>query len=206
MTYRGIKFTNIFIVSVILIAHFFAPEGYLFYQHTMSELAGQGVPNAWILTSGFILGGSLYIGFAFHAYRQQQLPEWLFGLTALNGLLTLLLGVFPTSYDGLPNLAVNETIVVIHRYIAYGSNLLTIASITTHAGLSQGKMLKYRHLVFLVLAFIFSGLFIFYQQEVRGIFQRLILLTTTTWTITSFGTLSLTHRRAKQQHIPSMNR
>jgi len=202
----GIRLTNLLIVSIIFLAHFFAPEGYLFYQHTMSELAGQGVPNAWILTSGFVLGGASYIGFAIYYVQKQNLPKWLFWLTALNGLMTLLLGVFPTSYDELINVNVNETVVIIHRYIAYASNLLTLSSITTHAALSKQKYLKLQHLFFLVFAFVFSGFFILYNQDVRGIFQRLILLTTTLWTLSSYGELVLSKNRSVQQNFARANR
>lgn len=203
--FLGIRLTNLLIVSIIFLAHFFAPEGYLFYQHTMSELAGQGVPNAWILTTGFVLGGSLYIGFAIFYLQNQKLPTWLFWLTALNGLMTLLLGVFPTSYDGLINANVNETVVIIHRYIAYASNLLTLASITTHAALSKQKNLKLQHLFFLVFAFVFSGFFVLYNQDIRGIFQRLILMTTTLWTLTSYGELTLSKSRSVQQNFASVD-
>ncbi|MEY3610011.1 MAG: hypothetical protein RLZZ264_532 [Bacillota bacterium] len=202
----GIRLTNLLIVTIIFLAHFFAPEGYLFYQHTMSELAGQGVANAWILTTGFVLGGASYIGFAIYYVQKQNLPKWLFWLTALNGLMTLLLGVFPTSYDELINVDVNETVVIIHRYIAYASNLLTLSSITTHAALSKQKYLKLQHLFFLVFAFVFSGFFILYNQEVRGIFQRLILLTTTLWTLSSYGELVLSRNRSVQQNFARTNR
>jgi hypothetical membrane protein len=172
----------------------------------MSELAGQGVPNAWILTTGFIVGGASYIAFAFYYLQKQKLPVWLFWLTALNGLMTLLLGFFPTSYDGLVNADVNETVVIIHRYIAYASNLLTLASITTHAALSKQKNLKLRHLFFLVFAFVFSGFFVLYNQDIRGVFQRLILLTTTLWTLSSYGELVLSKNRSVQQNFASVNR
>jgi hypothetical membrane protein len=196
-----IRFTNLFIVSVIFIAHFFSPQGYIFYLHTMSELAGQGVENAWILTTGFILGGASYMGFSYYYYKTASLPTWLFVLTFSNGLMTLLLGVFPTSYDGFNNYPANETIVIIHRYIAYASNLLTIASITVHAALSKNPTLKLRHLFFLVFAFVFSGFFILYNQDIRGVFQRLILLTTTAWTLTSYGVWDLKQSRAKKQNL-----
>lgn len=204
--FLGVRLTNLLIISIIFIAHFFAPEGYLFYKHTMSELAGQGVTNAWILTTGFILGGSMYIGFAFYYLQKHKLPTWLFWLTALNGLMTLLLGVFPTSYDELINVNVNETVVIIHRYIAYASNLLTVASITTHAALSKQKQLKLQHLFFLVFALVFSGFFILYNQDIRGIFQRLILLTTTLWTLSSYGEFTLSKHRAIQQNFSRVNR
>jgi hypothetical protein len=200
-----VRFTNLFIVSVILIAHFFAPQGYVFYLHTMSELAGQGVENAWILTSGFVLGGASYMGVSYYYFKTSSLPMWLFLLTFFNGLMTLLLGVFPTSYDGLVNYPANETIVIIHRYIAYASNFLTIASITVHAALSKNPSLKLRHLSFLVFAFVFSGFFILYDQDIRGVFQRMILLTTTVWTLTSYGVLSLKQARAKQQNLSRIN-
>jgi hypothetical membrane protein len=202
--FTWIRFTNLFIVSVIFIAHFFAPQGYVFYLHTMSELAGQGVDNAWILTTGFILGGASYMGFAYYYVKTSSLPTWLFLLTFFNGLMTLLLGVFPTSYDGLTSYQANETIVIIHRYIAYASNFLTIASITVHAALSKNPSLKLRHLFFLVFAFVFSGFFILYNQDIRGIFQRLILLTTTVWTFTSYGVWDLKQARAKQQNFSSV--
>jgi len=201
-----IRYTNLFIVSMILLAHFFSPQGYIFYLHTMSELAGQGVENAWILTSGFMLGGASYMGFSYYYLKTASLPKWLFFLTFSNGLMTLLLGVFPTSYDGLTGFTANETIVIIHRYIAYASNLLTIASITVHAVLSNNPNLKLRHLFFLVFAFVFSGFFILYNQDIRGIFQRMILLTTTIWTFTSYGVLELKQARTKQQHFSSVKR
>ena len=206
MLFHWIRYTNLFIVSVILIAHFFSPQGYIFYLHTMSELAGQGVENAWILTSGFMLGGASYMGFSYYYLKTAALPKWLFFLTFSNGLMTLLLGVFPTSYDGLTGFTANETIVIIHRYIAYTSNLLTIASITVHAVLSKNPDLKLRHLFFLVFAFVFSGFFILYNQDIRGIFQRMILLTTTIWTFTSYGVLELKQARTKQQHFSSVKR
>lgn len=206
MLFPWIRYTNLFIVSVILIAHFFSPQGYVFYLHTMSELAGQGVENAWILTSGFVLGGASYMGFSYYYLKTAALPKWLFFLTFSNGLMTLLLGVFPTSYDGLINFSANETVVIIHRYIAYASNLLTIASITVHAALSKNPNLKLRHLFFLVFAFVFSGFFILYNQEIRGLFQRMILLTTTVWTFTSYGVMNLNQARTKQQHFSSVKR
>jgi hypothetical protein len=204
--YTWIRYTNIFIVSIIFIAHFFAPVGYLPYMHTMSELAGQGVSNAWILTSGFLIGGLSYMVFSFYYLKTDNLPSWLFWLTFLNGFMTFLLGVFPTSYDGLLNYPVDDLVVVIHRYIAYASNLLTITSIIVHAAKSTDKQLKLRHLFFLVFAFVFSGFFILYNQDIRGIFQRLILITTTLWTVSSYGIWKLKKGRLKQQNFSSVNR
>ncbi len=204
--YTWIRYTNIFIISIIFIAHFFAPVGYLPYMHTMSELAGQGVPNAWILTSGFFIGGLSYMVFSFYYLKKDNLPSWLFWLTFLNGFMTFLLGVFPTSYDGLLNYPVDDLVVVIHRYIAYASNLLTITSIIVHAAKSNDKQLKLRHLFFLVFAFVFSGFFILYNQDIRGIFQRLILLTTTLWTVSSYGIWKLKKGRLKQQNFSRVDR
>jgi hypothetical protein len=186
---NGIKFTNLLLVFTIFIAHFFAPTGYIFYQHTMSELAGQGVPNSWILTTGFYVVGMFYVFFSWFYFKAKILPGWLFGLTLANGVMTILLGVFPTSFDGLVNttIVVNETVVVLHRYVAYASNALTITSILLHLILANSIDLKMKHASFFVLTFIFSGFFILYNQDIRGIFQRLILLTNSFWTVWLYG-------------------
>jgi hypothetical membrane protein len=183
----GIKFTNFWIVFIIFIAHFFAPDGYLFYQHTMSELAGQGVPNAWILTTGFFTGGLGYMIFSVYYRSKKIMPLWLFYITFANGLMTLLLGAFPTSFDELLSVSVNETIVIIHRYIAYGSNALTIAGMIGHIYVSKSPKVKIVHGYFIVFAIVFSGFFVLYDQDIRGVFQRLILLITTSWTLLYYG-------------------
>jgi hypothetical membrane protein len=206
MMIRWIRANNVLIITIIFIAHFFAPVGYTPILHTMSELAGQGVPNRWVLTTGFFLGGLGYILFATLAYRKKQIPFWLYMLTASNGLMTFLLGVFPTSYDGLLTVTVDETIVIIHRYIAYMSNFLTILTIVIHAAISRNRLLRINHLAFLILAFVFSSFFILYDQDVRGIFQRLILLTTTLWTVTSYGVWQPVLLAKKHQQAPAVNR
>lgn len=199
MKYLSIRFTNLFIITIIFIAHFFAPQDYRWTMHTMSELAAQGVPNAWLLTSGFLLGGLGYVWFGYQYWRNEKVLKWLFMLTIINGVLTFLLGIFPTSYDELITYDPNEVIVVIHRYIAYASNFVTLGMIAVHTGKSKDPLLKLQHVVFLVFAFVLSGFFVLYQQEVRGIFQRLILLTTSAWMWTSFGQLQQPLFRQKQQ-------
>jgi hypothetical membrane protein len=176
----AIRLSNAFLVSVIVLSHFFAPEGYLFYTHTMSEMAAQFAPNAWILTSGFVGAGLGYIVFSLYYFHRKKLPRWLSIMTFLNGVTLVLLAVFPTSYDGF-SIPANEQIVLIHRYIAYVSNFITLATIATHIVLSKPSIRLY-HLTFLVLAISFSAFFIFYNQDVRGLFQRLILMTTSVWT------------------------
>lgn len=177
---KAIRFSNAFLVFVIFISHFFAPEGYVFYIHTMSEMAAQFAPNAWILSTGFVGAGLGYILFSLYYFRQQKLPLWLMVMTLLNGVTLILLAVFPTSYDGYA-MPANETVVIIHRYIAYVSNFITITSLATHIVVSDTS-LRYIHTIFLILAIVFSAFFIFYNQDIRGLFQRLILLTTSVWT------------------------
>jgi hypothetical membrane protein len=203
---RFIRATNLGLVLVIIVAHFFAPAGYVITLHTMSELAGQGLENAWILTSGFWLAGLGYVVFSTLAFRNQEIPYWLYGLTISNGVMTFLLGIFPTSYDGLIHVPVIESIVIIHRYIAYTSNLITVGTIIVHIFKSTDLAMKRQHTLFLLLAIVFSGLFIFYNQDVRGIFQRLILLTTTIWTWTSYAVWKKELPTQKHQQTTMMNR
>lgn len=49
----------VFFLSVIIVAHFFAPAGYQWTQNSISELASQGHEYAWIMRSGFIGFGIL---------------------------------------------------------------------------------------------------------------------------------------------------
>lgn len=182
---KAIRLSNVFLVGVIFISHFFAPEGYLFYTHTMSEMAAQFAPNAWILTTGFVGAGLGYILFSILYLQQKKIPLWLVILTTLNGISLVLLAVFPTSFDGF-TLPPNETIVIIHRYIAYASNFITLLTLGIHIGISKGQ-LKIMHTIFLVLAIVFSSFFIYYNQDIRGLFQRLILLTTSSWTWFYYG-------------------
>jgi len=184
---RGIKFTNLFLVAVITFAHFFAPQGYTIPLHTMSELAGQGVENRWILTFGFYSVGLLYMWFGYAYFRKQTLPLFLTITTIGNGLMTLLLGVFPTSFDGYTGVPVNETVVIIHRYIAYMSQLLVIASMVYHVYKSVGHPLKTMHGAFILSSFILATLFINVDPAIRGIFQRLLLLNNSMWTVLYFG-------------------
>ena len=61
-----------YFVVVIIIAHFFMPEAYYWTQHTVSELAAQGLPNQWVMKTGFI-GFGLLINLAFiWKFRQQK--------------------------------------------------------------------------------------------------------------------------------------
>lgn len=193
---KGIRLSNAFLVFVIFLSHFFAPEGYLFYQHTMSEMAAQFAPNAWILTLGFVGAGIGYLVFSTQLHLQKLAPRWLTILVMANGLSLILLAFFPTSYDGFTQPA-NETIVVIHRYIAYVSNILTMISILLHAFFSTST-LRVKHLLFFTMAIVFSAFFIYYDQSIRGLFQRFILLTTSSWTWFYFGSFNPSLEKVKQ--------
>jgi hypothetical protein len=197
----GIKASNAFLVIVIFISHFFAPTGYVFYEHTMSEMAAQFAPNAWILTTGFVGAGIGYIVFAYHAWVKKSIPTWLYGLVIANGVTLILLAFFPTSFDGY-TMPANETVVIIHRYIAYASNFITILSLGLHAYYSKGKV-RYIHSIFIALAIIFSAFFIGYNQDVRGVFQRLILITTSSWTWFYFGTMNRSSETQAQSLVRS---
>jgi hypothetical membrane protein len=193
----AIKLTNLLLVAIIVFAHFFAPLGYAIPLHTMSELAAQGVENRLILTFGFYIVGLLYIVFGYHYYRKKSLPLFLTITTIGNGLVTILIGVFPTSYDGYTHVAVNETIVIIHRYVAYVSQLLVIASMIYHVYKSKPVNIKGVHGVFIVSSFILASIFINIDPSIRGIFQRLLLINNTTWTVLCFGEF----RQVKLHHL-----
>jgi len=87
----------IFFVTVIIIAHFFVPPDYQWTQNTISDLAGQGLKNKWIMQVGFIgFGVLLNLGFIlkFAGSRNVSYPDL---LIKVYGLAILLSGFFSTA-------------------------------------------------------------------------------------------------------------
>ena len=51
---KPIYFPVVYFITVIIIAHFFAPPGYVWTRNTISDLGSQGHVNKWIMQAGFI--------------------------------------------------------------------------------------------------------------------------------------------------------
>lgn len=93
-------FSVIVFVTVIIIAHFFAPADYLWWQRTISELAGQNLPHAWIMRTGFILFGGL-LSLQVMCLIIKKHTSLVSGLAVIAyGLSMLCTGIWSAAYPG----------------------------------------------------------------------------------------------------------
>jgi hypothetical membrane protein len=83
-----------YITAVIVLAHFFAPPGYDWTRHTISQLAAQGHENKWLMQAGFI-GFGLLLNLGILQMRGSAgRPLYALVPLALYGLAILLSGIF----------------------------------------------------------------------------------------------------------------
>ena len=65
----------LYFVAVIILAHFFAPPGYVWTHNTISDLASQGHVHKWIMQAGFIgFGLLLTAGLVWKSYALGRYP------------------------------------------------------------------------------------------------------------------------------------
>ncbi len=100
-----VLFSILYFVTIIIIAHFFAPPEYVWTQNTISDLAAQGVEHQWIMQVGFIgFGLLLNLGFV-QKFRAAKKVFWGDVLVMVYGLAVLFSGIFSTEpfLPGAPN-------------------------------------------------------------------------------------------------------
>ena len=81
-------------IAIIIIAHFFAPPGYIWTQNTISELASQGHTYKWIMQAGLSGFGALIVlagGLSLLKTRKVIYPPL---PNALYGVAVLLSGIY----------------------------------------------------------------------------------------------------------------
>jgi hypothetical membrane protein len=61
MTLKPFTLAAAYWIAIIIVAHFFAPPGYVWTQNTISELASQGHAYKWIMQAGLIGFGALIL-------------------------------------------------------------------------------------------------------------------------------------------------
>ena len=94
---KSYRFAIAFILTFIIVAHLVVGEQYIWYQHSISQLAGQAYSNAWIMRVGFI-GFGVLVQIAGSGqmrvtgrYWYREVPIMLYGLSILA------LGIFSAS-------------------------------------------------------------------------------------------------------------
>jgi hypothetical membrane protein len=84
----------LYFITVIIIAHFFAPPGYVWTRNTISDLGSQGHVNKWIMQSGFIGFGILLTAGLIFKFRDLGRVNYPDGLIIAYGLSVLVTGFF----------------------------------------------------------------------------------------------------------------
>ncbi|MBL7164313.1 MAG: DUF998 domain-containing protein [Anaerolineales bacterium] len=183
-----IFFSVFYFVAVIIIAHFFVPPEYNWLQHTVSDLAAQGLQYQWIMQLGFIgFGLLLNISFIlkFVAAKKVFYPDV---LIMLYGLAVLLSGFFSaaTFLEGV-SYAIQED--KLHSLFAQAAGVFFSVGILSYLIVSPDPKEKLIHTIFLTLVMGTSMVFGLEENGVihlgKGLIQRTLYLVSFIWLLVS---------------------
>lgn len=172
----------LYFVAVIILAHFFAPPGYVWTHNTISDLASQGHAHKWIMQAGFIgfglllAAGLVWKSYALGGIHFPDLPILVYGLSIL------VTGFFCAApLDSA--LVFSENEAQIHSLFAMIAGFALIAGILWYLIVSPGK--RTVHLMFIVLIAGTSMAFGLSESGTipigKGIVQRSLYLVSFIW-------------------------
>ena len=179
-------FSVVYLVAVIVLAHFFSPPGYRWTRNTISKLAAQGHEHKWIMQAGFIgFGLLLNIGIilAFAAAKKVCYPDI---LIMVYGLAVLVSGFFCTAPID-KSLAYSASEAKLHSVFASAAGVSFSLGILGHLVLSAQPRGRWFHLVFLALTL--GSLMLFGLSENglvgigQGVIQRVLYTTSFIWLV-----------------------
>ncbi len=183
-----IFFSVFYFVVVIIIAHFFVPPEYHWSQHTISDLAAQGLKYQWIMQAGFIgFGLLLNIGFVskFIVAKRIFYPDL---LIMLYGLAVLLSGFFSAA-PFLDGVAYSVQEDKLHSIFAQAAGLFFSISILAYLLWTSDPTEKLIHTIFLILVIGTSMVFGLEENGIihlgRGVIQRTLYLVSFVWLLMS---------------------
>jgi hypothetical membrane protein len=176
-----------YFVVVIITAHFFMPEAYHWTQHTISELAAQGLPHQWVMQTGFI-GFGLLINLAFiQKFRRQKRIIGQDLLIMLYGTAVLLSGIYSTA-PFLDGVVYSQSEADLHSLFAQIAGFSFSIAIFIYA-VRGGSNGRYGHSLFFLLVIGFSAGFGLSENGSipigRGLMQRLLYLVSFIWLLSS---------------------
>lgn len=174
-----------YFVSVILLAHFFAPPGYDWRINTISDLASQGHTYKWIMQAGFVgFGGLLTIGVISY-FRRFSKPYFLL-LIAIYGLSILWSGIYCTA-------PIDPAIPYVFRESVLHSQFATLAGIALSLAIlwqvfaSSDRRERWVRFAFLLMVTGISGLFGLAENHVlmldKGVVQRVLYAAGLIWLV-----------------------
>jgi hypothetical membrane protein len=172
----------LYIVGFIVLAHFFAPPGYVWTRNTISDLGSQGHVNKWIMQAGFIGFGILLTAGLLFKFRDLGRVNYPDILIIAYGLAVLVTGFYCAAPidKTLPFSAREEQI---HSLFAQLAGFFLIAAILWYLFTSPSRWVF--HLAFLLLIFTISALFGLSENGMiaieKGILQRVLYLVSFVW-------------------------
>jgi len=185
---------------IIVIAHFFAPPGYVWTQNTISELASQGHTYKWIMQAGLSGFGALImlaVGMAIFRTKKVLIPVL---PLMLYGLGVFLSGVYCAAPID-PSIEYSIAEAKLHSTFATAAGLSLSAGILWHIFASSNGREKLAHTFFLVAVVGFSMLFGLVENgmlDLRlGIVQRCLYLSGYAWLIYQEHTLAQSRQTQK---------
>ena len=173
-------------IAIIIIAHFFAPPGYIWTHNTISELASQGHTYKWIMQAGLSGFGALIVlavGLSIFKTRKVIYPLL---PVALYGFVVFLSGIYCAAPID-PSIPYSVSEEKLHSMFATLGGLMLSAAIFWRIFTSSNNRERLAHFIFLVAVIGLSMLFGLAKNDTieigKGIIQRLLYLSGFAWLI-----------------------
>jgi hypothetical protein len=187
-------------VFVIVLAHFFTPAGYDLRLNTISEMAAQGLPNAWIMQAGFLGFGALStVGLLWIGLRRER-SWWAVAPFALYAACIALTGIWSTTYPGL-DVPVSSIASDLHSLFATVAGFALVAAMLACAVLVRTWKVRGIHLAFAAGVIALSASFGAFP-DVQGLFQRAMYVVGFAWMVLVFPSGSWKSRSFASRGAP----
>ncbi len=174
----------LYFITVIIIAHFFAPPGYVWTRNTISDLGSQGHVNNWIMQAGFIGFGILLTAGLLFKFRDLGRVNYPDILIIAYGLSVLVTGFFCAAPID-KTLAFSAREEQIHSLFASLAGFFLVLGVLWYLLTSPSRWAF--HLIFLLLIGIISGMFGLSENGMiaieKGILQRTLYLVSFIWLV-----------------------
>ena len=192
MKLKLFSFAVLYWIAVIILAHVFAPPGYLWTQNTISELASQGHTHKWIMQVGLIGFGALVMLAVGQTIFKKGRGICALLPVALYGFAVLLSGIYcEAPIDPSISYLISEA--KLHSTFATIAGWSLSLAILWHIFISSNESEKLAHTIFLVAVIGMAALFGLAENGAidigKGIVQRFLYLSGFFWLIYQEGLL-----------------
>lgn len=168
---------------VIVVAHLLVPASYRWPQHTISELAAQGLPRQAVMQAGFVGFGLLLAAALGTKTWQQKRILWPDGLLLLYATAVLLSGIYSTA-PFLADVVYSVQESWLHSLFAQTAGFAFSVAILFYAWRASSGRRRW-HVSFFVLVIGLSVTFGLSENGLialgRGLIQRLLYTVSLTW-------------------------